>query len=671
MAEQLVLDLIIQDEGASKSIGAMRKEIKEMQSQMMHLDPNSKGFEEAALRAAELKDQIADTTEQMQHMQGAGSLEGFNAGLGNAKMQLKNLDFDGVARQISGMGMSLKQINLSTFADGLGKVGGSLLQLGKTILMSPLFWFAAVIAGIVLVFTQFEDAILGADKTLGAVGEEIKNVSAKYGELNQKISKYKTVLSNVNTTEAQRIKTLGEYNTLAKENNLFLIDINSSLEKQNDILVLNDSLIRDRMKLEAIQNVQKEKYAQLIEAEIMLEEIKEGIKQSSSKQETQAFNVLMAQQQEKISSLNDEINKLDDLTDEYDDLSESQKKISTFEEKRIENSAKIAENQAILTAQAEAEAQAAIRAGEEWVRAMQSANDYFDKILYNSLTEREKLREDFETDADEFQEFLDKKMWSQEQYDTAMLIREQEYKDELNKINEDNLQKRKDIATKFFEENAAADSERKEEEKKDANLQYDRVQTFLTWDTDFKKRRKENEEDVTKKKQEEAEKQLNNFQNLNAGIASIGSSTLGFLENLASGNEKKRKKVQKAQFNLTKASSAVETSISTIKAIVEESGNIPMQIFIGLQGAAAVASILSKKFPETGSESSGGGSGSEISSMQPSLSTLNSTGGGTPTSFTPFGNNSITPQPQRVYVLESDITTTQNNVNKINVQQSL
>jgi len=181
--------------------------------------------------------------------------------------------------------------------------------------------------------------------------------------------------------------------------------------------------------------------------------------------------------------------------------------------------------------------------------------------------------------------------------------------------------------------------------------------------------------------------ELSYYGGMASSMKDIGNSVFEFLDNISDGNTEKAKKRQKAAFNVNKATSAVETGINTLQAIMKIPATvpppfaIPLQIATGIQGAATIAAILSKKFPNDG----GGADTSSTAPAAPAISsnpaggaytpnnqTLFSSGGGTPTNFTPFGNPSVNGNqpPTMVYVLESDITKTQKNVSKVEVMST-
>ena len=149
---------------------------------------------------------------------------------------------------------------------------------------------------------------------------------------------------------------------------------------------------------------------------------------------------------------------------------------------------------------------------------------------------------------------------------------------------------------------------------------------------------------------------------------------------------KKELAAKKKAFEQEKAMRIVQAVISTAQAVIAAfaSGGNPIvgAIFAaiaGAVGAAQIAIISSQKFPEGGG-SVGGGGGS------PSLGGVGGGGGGnqppiqmpssqpTPSAPSFFGlgqNNLLSGQNQKVFVVESDITNTQDRVAKVRVRSVL
>jgi len=153
-------------------------------------------------------------------------------------------------------------------------------------------------------------------------------------------------------------------------------------------------------------------------------------------------------------------------------------------------------------------------------------------------------------------------------------------------------------------------------------------------------------------------------------------------ENIDREYRKKERKEQKKAFEQQKALQIVQAIIATAQGVVNAfqlgpiAGAVMAAVIAGL-GAAQIGIIASQKFPESG----GAGGGGAASSVSSSLSGSSSAGESGVSDIVPpeFGINSgaaggasniaganvqapVVNQPQQVYVVETDITGTQNNV---------
>lgn len=158
--------------------------------------------------------------------------------------------------------------------------------------------------------------------------------------------------------------------------------------------------------------------------------------------------------------------------------------------------------------------------------------------------------------------------------------------------------------------------------------------------------------------------------------AQMGANALTSLgeliTNLDSNNRKKSEKEQlasaKKAFKIQKSLSLVNAAISTAQGIAVGLTapfplNIVMPVIAGVTGALQIAAIASKKFD-------GGGSGGDSGSGGGSSSPLTGGAGSVvpqfnPSTFANLGNaqiNNVSTKDNRVYVLESDITMSQNRV---------
>lgn len=131
-------------------------------------------------------------------------------------------------------------------------------------------------------------------------------------------------------------------------------------------------------------------------------------------------------------------------------------------------------------------------------------------------------------------------------------------------------------------------------------------------------------------------------------------------------------KIKKAQFQREKALKvsqiAIETSLAVLKSIANNGGmplGLPFGIASGVLGATQIATVLAQKYqggtaPTLASASGGGGGGTAGAGA--SSFTANTNAQQTNLGDILGGQDSGTPAPSQVYVVESDITNTQDKV---------
>ena len=154
----------------------------------------------------------------------------------------------------------------------------------------------------------------------------------------------------------------------------------------------------------------------------------------------------------------------------------------------------------------------------------------------------------------------------------------------------------------------------------------------------------------------------------------IQSITDGIFDNEAKGQKKnlaERNKILKKKFIADKAMGIVNAGISTAQSVMQALASTPppagyvMAALNGAMGIAQIAAIAAKQFnPETGSGSGAGASSigglqSAASMNQPQLQ------GSSLFNIGKTQMNINTPPPQKVYVTEGDISSTQNKVSVI------
>ena len=137
----------------------LKAEIKSLKGQMATMDAGSEEYQQAALRAGELNDKLKEVNEATKANTGGTGFEKMSNNLGMVKDDLMNLDFAGVSEKMQQMAVISKTMTFSEVLGGLKNMGTALLNLGKSILMNPLFLMAGVIAGVGYALKVFSDSV--------------------------------------------------------------------------------------------------------------------------------------------------------------------------------------------------------------------------------------------------------------------------------------------------------------------------------------------------------------------------------------------------------------------------------------------------------------------------------------------------------------------------------
>lgn len=168
----------------------LKLDLKSAEGEMVHLAQTlgrtSAEYQAAAKRAADLKDIIKDTKEDLKASQGEG-FERLGSTIEGLKSSLMDLDFARVKEQINQLREISKTTTFAGMIGGVGGLGASLKTLATTILTNPIFILAAVVGGVAVAFKGFYDS-LDAGKEILKIGKEsVSNLKSQYDELAQSI----------------------------------------------------------------------------------------------------------------------------------------------------------------------------------------------------------------------------------------------------------------------------------------------------------------------------------------------------------------------------------------------------------------------------------------------------------------------------------------------------
>lgn len=643
MAEEIVLDIDIDKGGqGAKSLKQLKQEFREQQKELEGLTVGSKAYVEQLKRLGQIKDEIGDLNDEIK---GLGSASGSFKAIGNVASGLAGgfAAATGAAALFGAESEELEKtmlrvqaaLALSQGIEQVAQLGDAFKILKSIILANPIIALATVITGIVTSFVGLDNIIDGVKAGFDALAEGVSAAfdfiveGVKYAidlytqyldivtfglfDLNDAYKGYIKSIEDANEAERKRLQQLEEEKEALRETIAELSKRSKLLEKEIEIIEKQKAAVTRRYDDEIAFAKAAGKETFEIEQKKLTDLIEFTKKEIALKEEKFKIDIELQQKTQELSAkiLGEEVLELTRRNSEY--LKE-QKKGNEERKKNIEQLTKDLAN--------------------------------FERDLKVSTISEEKARNDAYREASE----------------------------ERLKIAEEEAKKRKDFEEKVNEELKAIDKIRGDDFLVGQQEVSDVWQSI--WANNYDKFNQlslaslEKEEENNKKDRELFEAtQAAKVQMLSDTIMTLSAITDLFGKN----NEKSAKRAFEINKTLSIADAVIKTYQSANAIFASAAANpatvlFPAQPFIaaGLAIAAGltnVAKIAQTKFE--GSQST-----SAPSVQAPNLTTgggAPQTGGGTEINTTLLDRQRIESgqNTQRVYVLESDITQTQNRVNTI------
>jgi hypothetical protein len=226
-----------------KGIRGLKAELKDLKSIMVGLDAGSKEYQQASEKAGVLGDKIKEVNENVKASSGGTGFEKLSNNLGLVQDDLMNLDFAGVSEKMKQMAVISKGMTFKEILGGVKNMASALWNLGKTILMNPLFLIPGLIIGIVAALKMWSDA--GIQNAIEAQKKHTKSIEDNINA----IKKQKDITGQINDLyirqaelEGKSTKEIGKMKrqALIDQNNL---DIKERYSHMNAITDINKLLL--------------------------------------------------------------------------------------------------------------------------------------------------------------------------------------------------------------------------------------------------------------------------------------------------------------------------------------------------------------------------------------------------------------------------------------------
>lgn len=157
---------------ASKSL---KSELRELKAQLaVATDP--KEIERLAKAAGKLADQIDDATDAARVFASESKFEQVGNAIGSVGSKLRNLDFKGAADQSKLLLSATKGITFKEALGGVKDLGSTLLNVGKSLLLNPIFLLGGAIIAIVANFDKLKNSGGIVGKVFSTIGDILSGV---------------------------------------------------------------------------------------------------------------------------------------------------------------------------------------------------------------------------------------------------------------------------------------------------------------------------------------------------------------------------------------------------------------------------------------------------------------------------------------------------------------
>lgn len=164
---------------AGESTKSLKTQLRELKAQLANAtDP--KEIERLAKAAGKLTDQLEDATDAAKVFASESKFEQVGNALGSIVSKLRNLDFKGAADQSKLLVSATKSITFSEALGGIKQLGSTLLNVGKSLLMNPIFLIGGAVTAIIANFDKLANSGGLVGKIFSFIGTAVDGVKNSF-----------------------------------------------------------------------------------------------------------------------------------------------------------------------------------------------------------------------------------------------------------------------------------------------------------------------------------------------------------------------------------------------------------------------------------------------------------------------------------------------------------
>jgi hypothetical protein len=658
-------------------LAQIKSELRELKGELANAtDPQQ--MQELAERAGELQDKLSDANEAVKNFASGSKFEQIGNSFGSMKDSIMSLDFE-EASQKAGMFSktltSLKPTDIGNSIKGLigvvGQLGKAFVTFGLQLLANPIFLLVAVIVAVVV------GLVLLANK-LGLIKPILDAMSKAFDFVIQKLKDFADWLGLTNFAEedkakksiqnnkkiADSYKNKGDKIATAYDRQIEIAKIEGKNTTQLEIAKQKAIIQTAQLRQKALQQQLKDNAVSHSLDKDQIKAIQEGLKETKTLIQDSTYNVKKIKTQEVADN-----KKANEETAKNNKESAQKRKQDQQEyaKQRLETARQIEDtNIALMDEGVNKE----LKSNETKYARLRA-----DNAKNSKLTAEEKKTIDLQLQQ---QEFNDKKAINQKYDDEtkqALILSEKAKTDEKVKLEAEEKTRLEAVAKLKAE--TGKGQEQLELQKIKADYEAKRLiagedSALLQALNDEEKKKLAETNDKYRKEETDKEEKLNaqKVEAVQSGLQTIG--------NLAEAFAGKSKASQKKAFQVQKAANIASATIDTYKSATSAFASAGNPILGAVMAAIAVAAglINIKKISSTtfdgGAGASAGGGGSataSIPTMSPQTSMYSS--GNNQANNLSSTNNGMEQPTIKAVVVESDITASQNKMNKIKESATL
>jgi hypothetical protein len=658
-------------------LAQIKSELRELKGELANAtDPEQ--MQQLAQRAGELQDKLSDANEAVKNFASGSKFEQIGNSFGSMKDSIMSLDFEEASQKATMFSKSLtslKPTDIGNSIKGLigvvGQLGKAFVTFGLQLLANPIFLLVAVIVAVVV------GLVLLANK-LGLIKPILDAMSKAFDYVIQKLKDFADWLGLTNFAEedkakksiesnkkiADSYKTKGEKIATAYDRQIEIAKIEGKNTTQLEIAKQKAIIQTAQLRQKALQQQLKDNAVSHSLDKDQIEKIKEGLKETKTLIEDSTYNVkkIKAQEASENAKKNEEIAK-----NNKESAKQRQQQQIEYAKQRIETARQIEDTNIVLMDEG---INKELKSNETKYARLRA-----DNLKNSKLTALERATIDLQLQEQEFNEKKNIQAKYDEETKLALVTSEKAKTDEKARLEAEEKTRLDGVAKLKAETGKTA--QELELQKIRADFEAKRAiagedSALLLALNEEEKNKLTETNDKYRKKEEEDEAKLNaqKIEAVQSGLQTIG--------NLAEAFAGKSKASQKKAFQVQKAANIASATIDTYKSATSAFASAGNPILGAVMAAIAVAAglINIKKISSTtfdgGAGASAGGGGSataSIPTMSPQTSMYSS--GNDKANNLSSTNNGLEQPVIKAVVVESEITASQNKMNKIKESATL